>query len=638
MSNPLVSIVMNCYNSDQFLKEAIDSVYNQTYTNWEIIFWDNASTDNSADIAQSFDDRLRYYLAPHTTPLGVARNFALNKTSGEYIAFLDCDDIYLSSKLELQVKLMQSTDFNMIYGSVDIINETGQKIRKRVVKNKSGDIFSSLLRQYEINMQTVMVRKDFIVSNKLSFNSNMSFSPDHNLFMIIASMTDVGVIQDDIAKYRIVSNSLSNNSIDIASQEYRLTLDEISKRSPELRDKFSSDFESAYNKAIYYEIVSDIKNQKRKQARYKTKTIIYSRFEYFLLYLLLLVPISNKFILKLMGKGVLVNQVNNELHANNTFKDLSESVERISNSGKIIAITGGSGFIGKRLVNKHIKHGDQVRFLSRKQPLKNSPAQYFFGDLASPDVELAGFLNGVDILYHCAGEVNDEALMHKVHVNGTQALVDAAIGKVGCWVQLSSVGVYGKRRSGVVNENTKEKPIGIYEKAKAQSDNIVRHSGIPFVIIRPSNVFGSDMGNQSLRGLLKAVRKGLFFFIGSPGAILNYVHVNDVVESLMLCGGNKKALGETFIISQSIKIEVMIDSFRHQKKLEKKIFRVSEANIRRLINFLKFFHISSPLSQTRVDALTGQCIYNSNKVQEGLEYKYSMPLKEGFELFANQKK
>ena len=107
MKNPLVSIIMNCYNSDKFLRESIESIYNQTYANWEIIFWDNASIDDSAKIAKSYDERIKYYLASETTSLGEARNLALSNVSGEYVAFLDCDDLYLTDKLEKQVNLMQ---------------------------------------------------------------------------------------------------------------------------------------------------------------------------------------------------------------------------------------------------------------------------------------------------------------------------------------------------------------------------------------------------------------------------------------------------------------------------------------------------------------------------------------------------
>jgi len=302
MRNPLVSIIMNCYNSDKFLRESIESVYSQTYANWEIIFWDNASIDDSANIAKSYDERIKYYLASETTPLGEARNLALSKVSGEYIAFLDCDDLYLTDKLEKQVKLMQVYGYAMCYGSVAIINESGKEIKKRIVKNKSGNIFSSLLRRYEINMQTVMLKKDFVVSNKLSFNANMSYCPDHNLFMTIASKADVGVIADVVAKYRIVSNSLSKKTIDIAPQEYRFTIDEISKSNPILRQQLSNDFDCAYRKAKYYEIVADIYNNNKEQARYKLRAIYTSKIEYFSLYLLLCMPISNKLILKLLGR------------------------------------------------------------------------------------------------------------------------------------------------------------------------------------------------------------------------------------------------------------------------------------------------------------------------------------------------
>ena len=64
--DPLVSVIINCYNGERFLKEAIDSVYAQTFSDWEIILWDNASTDNTAEIAMSYDDRLKYFCATLT--------------------------------------------------------------------------------------------------------------------------------------------------------------------------------------------------------------------------------------------------------------------------------------------------------------------------------------------------------------------------------------------------------------------------------------------------------------------------------------------------------------------------------------------------------------------------------------------
>ena len=103
----------------------------------------------------------------------------------------------------------------------------------------------------------------------------------------------------------------------------------------------------------------------------------------------------------------------------------------------------GGGFIGKRLVNHHIQQGDQVRLLSRKPPLKEISAQYFLGDLSNLNVDLSSFVDNADILYHCAGEINNEQIMRKLHVDGTQKLVNLSHGRVGRWVQLSSVGAYG---------------------------------------------------------------------------------------------------------------------------------------------------------------------------------------------------
>jgi len=179
----------------------------------------------------------------------------------------------------------------------------------------------------------------------------------------------------------------------------------------------------------------------------------------------------------------------------------------------VIAITGGTGFVGKQLVNHHIQLGHQVRLLSRKSSLKEENAKFFIGDLSDPNVDLSSFLHSVDILYHCAGEINNEHLMQELHVNGTQRLIEAAKGRIEKWVQLSSVGAYGICRAGTISESSIEKPFKIYEHSKAESDRLVKQSGIPHVILRPSNVFGNNMPNQSLRGLIRTISSGIFFFI-----------------------------------------------------------------------------------------------------------------------------
>ena len=301
---PLVSVIINCHNGERFLREAIDSIYCQTLSDWEIIFWDNASNDKSASIAKSYDKKLKYFLALKKTPLGEARNLAMRKASGKYIAFLDCDDIYMPNKIEKQIHLMEENNYVMSYGSGLTINEEGNEIKRISVKNSSGYVFDALLNHYEIGMQSVMLLKSYLLKNKLEFDTNFSYCPDYNLFMIIACEKPVGILKDFIVKDRVVKNSLqySKQSINIAGSEVRVTLDAISKKYPDLEKKYTKDFKQAYGKSKFYDIVELIYLNDIRKARFRMKALIYLRYEFFLLYLILFLPLPNKFILKLIGR------------------------------------------------------------------------------------------------------------------------------------------------------------------------------------------------------------------------------------------------------------------------------------------------------------------------------------------------
>ena len=100
----LISIIVNCYNGEKYLKQALESIQKQNYTNWELIFWDNQSTDNSKAIFDSFNEsRFKYFYSEKFTSLYEARNLACGKCNGEFIAFLDCDDWWYDNFLFLEV-------------------------------------------------------------------------------------------------------------------------------------------------------------------------------------------------------------------------------------------------------------------------------------------------------------------------------------------------------------------------------------------------------------------------------------------------------------------------------------------------------------------------------------------------------
>jgi glycosyltransferase involved in cell wall biosynthesis len=207
---PLVSVVMNCHNGERFLKEAIDSVYAQSYQNWEIIFWDNGSTDNSALIAKSYDERLKYFLSKETTSLGKARNMAIKKTNGKYITFLDCDDLHLPEKIAIQLEIMKTNTTVLTYGSWIEINETGSEIKKHKIKSQNINVFEQLLYKYNLNFTTLMIDKNFIENSNIFFDSNLSFSPDFNFVMRIAYSNNISSIGNYLAQYRVHSDSMSH--------------------------------------------------------------------------------------------------------------------------------------------------------------------------------------------------------------------------------------------------------------------------------------------------------------------------------------------------------------------------------------------------------------------------------------------
>ena len=115
---------MNCYNGEKFLFQSVESIINQTYTNWELIFWDNKSKDQSAKILKSFNDkRIKYYLTEEHSLLYKARNLALKKCNGEFISFLDVDDWWDPNKLQHQIKKFSDERVGLVYSKYWFVNQ-----------------------------------------------------------------------------------------------------------------------------------------------------------------------------------------------------------------------------------------------------------------------------------------------------------------------------------------------------------------------------------------------------------------------------------------------------------------------------------------------------------------------------------
>lgn len=230
---PLVSVIMNCLNCEQYLREAIDSVYAQTYDNWEIIFWDNGSCDRSGEIAKSYDSKLKYFNSQKTSILGAARVSAVAQANGEYFAFLDCDDIWFKDKLKKQMKIFLEDEDNLglVYGGCEVLYEN----RNQIVINRKilpeGDIFGNLVKENFISFVSAIVRKDVFYASG-GFPVNIKHSTDYWLFLNIAKCYRIRAIQEVCCTYRFHPNNLSTKNRVLAANE---AIQIVSKFLPDKR-------------------------------------------------------------------------------------------------------------------------------------------------------------------------------------------------------------------------------------------------------------------------------------------------------------------------------------------------------------------------------------------------------------------
>ena len=307
----------------------------------------------------------------------------------------------------------------------------------------------------------------------------------------------------------------------------------------------------------------------------------------------------------------------------------------MSNSPSLkVAITGGTGFIGRPLARTLLVGGNEVRVLSRRTVDTTSTfqgARWYQGDFCHP-INPA-FLNGVDTLYHLAAELSNPAQMEAVNVQGTANLLTAAKrAGVRRWIQLSSVGVYGPPTSLIVKEGTTPKPANEYERTKLVSDRLVdeacRRSNMEHVILRPSNVIGADMKNGSFFALVKAVSRGRYFFIGPRGAIATYVHVEDVVRALVAC--REAVKGSIYNLSSDCTWEALIERIASLVGVRSPRIRIPAAPLRLVIGALEG-HMRVPITSGRLASLTGRSRYSSDRIVKELGFAFTKPMPEGIE-------
>lgn len=204
-----VSIIMNCYNGEAFLRSALDSVIKQTFKKWEVVFWDNQSTDRSAEIVRSYsDERIRYFCAPQHAPLYEARNYAIDQAKGEFIAFLDVDDWWAPNKLERQVPLFCDPDVGLVACNFHYVDEVNERVYAGIDFQPNTDsALNDLLRSYYLGLLTLVVRKSAFESLGKGCDPRFHIIGDFDLVMRLLRNWKLAYQSESLAFYRSHGNN-----------------------------------------------------------------------------------------------------------------------------------------------------------------------------------------------------------------------------------------------------------------------------------------------------------------------------------------------------------------------------------------------------------------------------------------------
>ncbi len=219
--NPLISVVIPCYNSAKYLERLLKSLINQTYTNWEAIFVDNYSVDNSLEIISSISDsRIKVYQINNSGIIAKSRNLGINKSLGSWIAFLDSDDWWTENKLEECVKHIKRVDCDFIYHDLFLVNNSDQIKFRSLAKSRKliSPIYSDLIFNGNgILNSSVVVKKSILVdAGMLTENIDKITWEDFDCWIKISLVTDKFIyLRKCLGYYWAAGGNMSNPERDL---------------------------------------------------------------------------------------------------------------------------------------------------------------------------------------------------------------------------------------------------------------------------------------------------------------------------------------------------------------------------------------------------------------------------------------
>ncbi|MFU7516444.1 glycosyltransferase family 2 protein [Clostridium sp. HCS.1] len=218
----LVSIITPTYNCGRFIEETIKSVLKQSYENWEMIIVDDCSTDNTKEVVEKYtkkDPRIKYYILDQNSGAAVTRTKAMELANGNYIAFLDSDDLWMEDKLKRQLDFMKNNNYAFTCTAYEQIDEIGNSLNK-VIKTKEKTDYNGILLSCPVGNSTVMYNVDKL--GKFTVPNIRKRNDDALWLQMLKKERYIYGMKDILMQYRIRNNSISSNKIQLVKYHWKL--------------------------------------------------------------------------------------------------------------------------------------------------------------------------------------------------------------------------------------------------------------------------------------------------------------------------------------------------------------------------------------------------------------------------------
>ena len=283
---PLVSVIMKSYNHEKFLAECIESVLGQDFGDFELIIVDDASTDASRQIIDSYAAKdLRIQVIFHEFNKGISKtvNDGIDAARGQFVAQIDSDDVWVADKLTKQLAVLERDEDLIVWSEGELIDHAGRSIGKSfsescggVSKKKTGDIFQDLVKGNYILGSTVLYKKTNL--GEIRYDESLMYINDFKFYLELARQHQFHYIAEPLAKYRLhSSNVLTGTSSEvmkrrqIAKREYATILEEsIRQYDHEITPKTKANMYASLA-GLYYSL-----SQKKKGLRCLLQAVRYN--------------------------------------------------------------------------------------------------------------------------------------------------------------------------------------------------------------------------------------------------------------------------------------------------------------------------------------------------------------------------